>query len=174
MRVEQTAAQAGMPESVVPALTRPLATANVLVICGNPGMRKRISGCLQDGSHNIRAAVLRRRESFEDALARDGIDLLIVELGQPVLDGLKLVRRLRSKTNLPMIALAPGKDTIDRAAVFEAGADDCMLMSFVPQELVACMRTLLHGPTKRAQPAVEPAAEIAAVLRQILGVYLRM
>lgn len=78
-------------------------------------------------------------------LARDGVDLAILDLGLPAIDGLNVIRSIRSEQNpLPIIVLSARIDEVDRIVSFEAGADDYVPKPFLPREVVYRVRSLLR------------------------------
>lgn len=104
------------------------------------------------------------REGFEVASAEDGVamdawlaqheaDLIILDLMLPGDDGLTLARRLRTRTDVPIIMLSARGDDIDRIVGLEVGADDYMPKPFNPRELLARIRAVLRrrGPSPAPQ-----------------------
>lgn len=100
------------------------------------------------------------REGFEVAGVEDGeaMDtwlagqepgLVILDLMLPGEDGLTLARRLRTRTQVPIIMLSARGDDIDRIVGLEVGADDYLSKPFNPRELLARIRAVLrrHAPT---------------------------
>ncbi len=85
-------------------------------------------------------------------------DAAIVDLGLPVLDGLDVVRGLRSASTVPIVILTARGDETDRVAGLELGADDYVVKPFSPKELVARIRAVL----RRAEAAARPAERLAA------------
>jgi two-component system phosphate regulon response regulator OmpR len=79
-------------------------------------------------------------------------DLLILDLMLPGDDGLTLARRLRTKTDIPIIMLSARGEDIDRIVGLEVGADDYLAKPFNPRELLARIRAVL----RRRAPAAEP------------------
>jgi two-component system phosphate regulon response regulator OmpR len=101
-----------------------------------------------------------RQEGFEVSGVEDGTtmfawleehdaDLLILDLMLPGEDGLTLARRLRTKTDVPIIMLSARGEDIDRIVGLEVGADDYLAKPFNPRELLARIRAVLrrHTPT---------------------------
>jgi DNA-binding response OmpR family regulator len=95
------------------------------------------------------------RAGFRVVEAHDGIeameafrnhrpDLLIVDLGLPGLDGLDVIRQVRSGSDVPIIVLSARSDETDRVVGLELGADDYVVKPFGPKELVARVRALLR------------------------------
>ena len=80
-------------------------------------------------------------------MARDeDFDLLILDLGLPGMDGLEVLRELRSSgQRLPVIILTARDDPADKVAGLEAGADDYLAKPFHFEELLARVRARLRG-----------------------------
>ncbi len=77
-------------------------------------------------------------------LRADTPDLCIIDLGLPDMDGLELVRTLRSDGRCGVLILTGRGDTIDRVMGLELGADDYMVKPFEPRELIARVRSILR------------------------------
>jgi two-component system, OmpR family, alkaline phosphatase synthesis response regulator PhoP len=74
---------------------------------------------------------------------RAGTDLLILDVGLPVVDGFDVVRTLRREGRaLPVVMLTARSDEVDRVIGLELGADDYVTKPFSPRELVARVRAL--------------------------------
>ncbi len=77
-------------------------------------------------------------------IAAESPDLVLLDINLPDINGLDVLRSVRSHSFLPMIVLSGfGKDR-DRVLALEAGADDYMAKPFSPEELVARVRALLR------------------------------
>ncbi len=90
---------------------------------------------------------------FEVVLAEDGdsglkraleedVDLIILDLMLPGMDGYEVCRRVREVKDLPIIMVSAKKDDFDKLSGFGVGADDYMTKPFSPSELV--VRVQLH------------------------------
>lgn len=80
-----------------------------------------------------------------EAASRDGVDLLILDIGMPHLDGLTVCRRLRSAgSRLPILVLTARTEVSDRVSGLDAGADDYLPKPFSLDELLARLRALLR------------------------------
>ena len=100
-----------------------------------------------------------------DALAATShtdYDAAVLDLGLPDIDGLELLRRLRSDraTELPVIILTARDAVSDRVQGLDAGADDYVLKPFDFAEFDARLRTILRRPGARRN-AVELFGDIA-------------
>ena len=83
-------------------------------------------------------------ETGADALNADPVDLVLLDLGLPDLDGQVVCRRLRDRSDVPIIVLTARSDEIDRVALLELGADDYVVKPFGFRELVARIRAVLR------------------------------
>lgn len=77
-------------------------------------------------------------------LARNPVDLIILDLMLPGDDGLVLCRKLRADREIPVIMLTALGETTDRIVGLEMGADDYLPKPFEPRELLARMKAVLH------------------------------
>jgi DNA-binding response OmpR family regulator len=79
-------------------------------------------------------------------------DLIVLDLGLPLVDGLDVARGIRKTSNVPIVMLTGRGDEADRVAGLELGADDYVTKPFSPKELVARVRAVL----RRAEVAATP------------------
>jgi DNA-binding response OmpR family regulator len=89
-----------------------------------------------------------------DVLARRSVELIVLDLMLPKVDGLEVARRVRRRSETPMIMLTARGDEADRIAGLELGADDYVVKPFSPQELVSRVRAVL----RRARSALDDTA----------------
>ena len=88
------------------------------------------------GGEAIRAATLRP------------IDIVIVDLGLPDMDGSEVVERIRSWSNVPIIVLSVRSHEAQKVQVLEAGADDYVVKPFGMAELLARVRVALRRQSR--------------------------
>jgi two-component system phosphate regulon response regulator OmpR len=97
-------------------------------------------------------------EQVETILAKQKIDLLVLDLMLPGEDGLSLCRRLRRRgVELPIIMLTAKGSDVDRIVGLEMGSDDYLAKPFNPRELVARINAVLrrNHPSPPGSPANE-------------------
>lgn len=95
------------------------------------------------------------RESALDLLAEDPVDLVLLDLGLPGLDGHDVIARVRSWSQTPIIVLSIREDQDEKVAALDAGADDYVTKPFGTKELLARMRAVLRRATANpAEPSV--------------------
>ncbi|MQA96275.1 MAG: response regulator [Streptosporangiales bacterium] len=87
-------------------------------------------------------------QTLERALA-GGVDLVVLDLGLPEMDGLEVARRMRAEgLTVPVLILTARADEVDTVVGLDAGADDYVTKPFRLAELLARVRALLRrgGP----------------------------
>lgn len=85
---------------------------------------------------------------------REKPDLVVLDLGLPVMDGLEVARILRRERDTPIIMLTARIEDTDKIVGLELGADDYVTKPFNPRELVARVRAVLRR-TSGAPPTPE-------------------
>jgi two-component system OmpR family response regulator len=75
--------------------------------------------------------------------AREAPDLIVLDQGLPEVDGLEVCRRIRAKSEVPIVFLTARDDELDRIIGLELGADDYVTKPFSPRELVARIKAIL-------------------------------
>jgi two-component system, OmpR family, response regulator len=125
--------------------------AHVLAVDDDPSVRQMIVDYL--GDNDIRVTALATGKQIAEVMARETIDLLVLDLRLPGEDGMEIARQLRQEsTGLPIIMLTGRKEEADRVMGLELGADDYLTKPFSPRELLARIRALLRR--SRAQQTV--------------------
>ncbi|HEX9028819.1 MAG TPA: response regulator, partial [Anaerolineales bacterium] len=81
-------------------------------------------------------------------------DLVILDLMLPKVDGLTITRRLRDRSDVPIIMLTARREEADRIAGLEMGADDYVTKPFSVRELLARIKAVL----RRSEPGTEGPA----------------
>lgn len=107
-----------------------------------------------------------RREGFEvvlaatgaEALAASPVDLVLLDLGLPDLEGRVVCQELRAVSAVPIIVVTARSDEIDRVVLLELGADDYVVKPFGFRELVARIRAVLRRTS--ATPGQTPPASL--------------
>lgn len=87
-------------------------------------------------AHDGKAALL--------ALEKPGIDLVVLDVMMPEMNGLDVLRELRRESRMPVIMLTARGDDLDRILGLELGADDYVAKPCNPRELLARIRAVLR------------------------------
>jgi len=86
-------------------------------------------------------------EKALELISREKVDLLIIDVMMPRLDGLSAVLRLRESRNIPVIVLSAKSEESDKVLGLSMGADDYVTKPYNPQELAARVRSHLRRYT---------------------------
>lgn len=140
----------------MPSATSTL-TPHVLVLDDDPAIRQLVCDYLAD--NELRATAVASGKEFDAVMARETIDLAVLDVRLPGEDGLQIARRLREGSALPILMLTGRADEADRVMGLELGADDYLTKPFSPRELLARIRALL----RRARAQASVADTIARV-----------
>jgi len=106
----------------------------------------------KEGYHVVK--VLDGQEAVR-VVETQSIDLLILDIMMPKLDGYEVTRRIREKHNMPIIFLSAKTSDFDKVQGLVIGADDYMTKPFTPIELVARVNAHLRRFMKLNQPKTE-------------------
>jgi two-component system response regulator CpxR len=94
--------------------------------------------------------------------AQPGVDLVVLDVMLPGLDGFEILRRLRQHSKVPVIMLTARGEDVDRIVGLELGADDYLPKPFNARELAARIRAILRRYERRAE-AGTPRLELNGV-----------
>ena len=115
--------------------------AHVLVVDDEPALLRTVSANL--GRRGFRVETARTGESAI-AQAEDHPDLIVLDLGLPDTDGLEVIRRVRARSDTPIIVLSVRDSEREKVQALEIGADDYLTKPFGVDELVARVRVALR------------------------------
>lgn len=93
-------------------------------------------------------------------LESEHIDLIILDIMMPQMDGIQACMKIREEKNMPIIMLSAKSQDMDKILGLTSGADDYMTKPFNPLELVARVKSQLRRYTRLNTPRVEKADEI--------------
>jgi DNA-binding response OmpR family regulator len=84
-------------------------------------------------------------------LAKNAVDLVVLDVMLPGLSGFEVLRRMRAASRVPVIMLTARGEEVDRVVGLEMGADDYLAKPFSPRELVARIRAVLRRMSAEGQ-----------------------
>ena len=121
--------------------------ARVLLVDDDARLHELLKSYLEDNGFVV-ASARDGREGL-DRLAREPFDAVLLDVMMPGMDGLEVCRRIRDKSQIPIVMLTAKGDETDRVVGLELGADDYLAKPFGPRELLARLRAVL----RRSAPA---------------------
>src|ERR1700748_2645991 len=123
-------------------------TARILVVDDDPAMQQMVVNYLEE--HNMRAVTATGRRDMTSQFAATEPSLVILDLRLGEMDGLDLLREIRSRSDVPVIiTTGHRRDEIDRVVGPELGADDYITKPFGLRELLARIRAVLRRRESR-------------------------
>jgi DNA-binding response OmpR family regulator len=122
----------------------------VLVVEDEDSIASFVSMYLKKGGFSVSLAA-----NGTEALAKassEGPSLIVLDLALPDIDGIDVCRRIRQRSDVPILMLTARDDDVDKIIGLEVGADDYLTKPFNPRELVARVKSILRraSPSRRA------------------------
>jgi len=130
---------------------------HVLALDDDPALRQLVSDYL--GENELRVTAVATGAELAEVMARETIDLVVLDVRLPGEDGMQIARKLREASAIPILMLTGRAEEADRVMGLELGADDYLTKPFSPRELLARIRALL----RRAQAQANVADALAKV-----------
>jgi DNA-binding response OmpR family regulator len=123
-----------------------LAARRALVVEDDGAIRLVLSTILEDEGYQVTG--VGTAEAALQVFPEGRMDIVIVDLRLPRMQGLELIRALRGLSQVPIVVVTAQADGHDVVACLEAGADDYVTKPFIPKELTARIRTILRRVTQ--------------------------
>src|SRR6058998_2777789 len=123
------------------------APQTLLVVEDEASIASFVSLYLKNAGYDVHVA-----ETGEDALTKAENQLpslIVLDLMLPDIDGIEVCRRIRRRSDVPILMLTARDEDVDKIIGLEVGADDYLTKPFNPRELVARVKSIL----RRAAPA---------------------
>jgi DNA-binding response OmpR family regulator len=114
----------------------------ILIVDDEPAIVEVLEAYLRGESFLVEHA--QDGEAGVECALTDRFDLMLLDLNLPKLSGVEVFKRVRARSNLPIIMLTTKGEEIDRVVGLELGADDYVSKPFSPRELVARVKTVLR------------------------------
>lgn len=130
----------------------------ILVIEDDTQIRKFICYCLENNDyHHITAA------NGKDGLmkiANENIDLIILDLGLPDIDGVDIIKKIRTFSEMPIIVVSARDKDKEKAEVLELGADDYLTKPFSATELIARIKVAFRHFYRFSQEQIQTLYQV--------------
>ncbi|WP_432286817.1 response regulator transcription factor [Aminobacter sp. BA135] len=114
---------------------------SILVVDDDPDIRNVIGIALERAGMHVQQAA-NGRLALEQ-LRRHHADLVVLDIGMPVMDGIECCKAIRASSHVPIVFLTAHDDEVDRIVGFELGADDYVSKPFSPRELLLRIKAIL-------------------------------
>jgi DNA-binding response OmpR family regulator len=132
-------------------------TQTVLVVEDEASIASFVALYLRNAGYEVRTAAT-GAEALSHSAAGD-ISLIILDLMLPDIDGIDVCRRIRQRSEVPILMLTARDEDVDKIIGLEVGADDYLTKPFNPRELVARVKSILRrsAPERRAVESAQIA-----------------
>ena len=129
----------------------------ILIVEDDPQIRNFIGYALrQEGFGCITA---NSGESALNALVSEPVDMMLLDLGLPRMDGMDVLKNVREWSEMPVIIVSARDQDKEKAAALDAGADDYLTKPFSATELLARIRVhsaiIIKEPRQRNRPPLK-------------------
>jgi two-component system OmpR family response regulator len=124
----------------------------ILIADDEPNIREVISFALERAGYAVVAA--RNGSEALQQFRRGPVDLIVLDVGMPEMDGLEVCRQIRKSSDVPILFLSARDEEIDRVLGLEIGGDDYVTKPFSARELVARVNVILKRARYGGQKAV--------------------
>ena len=114
----------------------------ILVVDDEQSIRTIVEYALKEAGFEVVTAA--RGDDALAAMERDPIDLVVLDVMLPGMDGLEVCQRIRADRNVPIIMLSARGEELDKVLGLELGADDYVTKPFSPRELVSRVKANLR------------------------------
>jgi len=128
---------------------------HILVVDDDPAILRLVTTNLKTRGYTVSTAV--DGEDALEAVEKDFVDLIILDLMMPKLDGVEVCRRIREWSNVPIIVLSARGDESGKVKCLELGADDYLTKPFGIAELMARIQTALRHSDASKSAATTPS-----------------
>lgn len=131
----------------------------ILVVEDEPAIAESLAYALRREGYAV--AVSPALSAAAEELARESVDLIVLDLMLPDGSGFDLLGKLRHPGSATAVIVLSSRDAeADRVAALETGADDYVTKPFSPREIVARVRAVLRRARPETRPKALPAAEL--------------
>lgn len=115
---------------------------HVLLVDDEPHIRDVVTYALEKNGYRVTTLEEGRRAA--QVVQTAGVDLVILDIMLPGIDGLEVCRQIRTQNLVPILFLSARSDEVDRIIGLEVGGDDYLTKPFSPRELVARIKAILR------------------------------
>lgn len=125
-----------------------MTSAHILVVDDDVEIRSLLADYLRQNGY--RTTTVADGVAMRKLMAREQIDLLVLDIMLRGEDGLALCRSVRQYSDVPIVMLTARGDAVDKIVGFEMGADDYLAKPFSPRELLVRIKSILRRADRQA------------------------
>ena len=134
----------------------------ILIVEDDTAVRNLIATTLETQDYRFHTAQTGAQAVFEAVSQKP--DIILLDLGLPDMDGVDIIKKIRSWSTKPIIVISARSEDRDKIEALDAGADDYLTKPFSVEELLARLRVtirrLSYGETQQAEETVFTNGEL--------------
>ncbi len=134
----------------------------ILVVEDDDPVRNLITVTLKSNDYGYIGA--KNGENAVNIVSTQNPDVMLLDLGLPGIDGVEVIRRVRSWSNIPIIVISARTEDREKVEALDAGADDYLTKPFSVEELLARLRVTLRR-LSAMQSAIEASVFVNGGLK---------
>jgi two-component system catabolic regulation response regulator CreB len=139
--------------------------ATVLVVEDESSITDTIQYALE--TEGFTAVVAASAQEALELLAGTAVDLIILDVGLPDINGFELCKQIRRDSSVPIVFLTARSEEVDRVVGLEIGGDDYVVKPFSPRELTARVKAVLRRTRPDAAAESSRAWDVDTARRRI-------
>lgn len=134
----------------------------ILIVEDDAQIRNFIAYTLKQEGFTYQTA--RTAQEAMSILVSQNVDLMLLDLGLPDFDGMEVIEKVRSWSEIPIVIVSARDQDKDKAAALDAGADDYLTKPFSAMELMARIRVAIRHLRKTTQSQMCPILSVGELV----------
>ncbi|PWM92976.1 MAG: DNA-binding response regulator [Azospirillum sp.] len=137
----------------------------ILIVEDDAQIRNFIAYTLKQEGFTYQTA--RTAQEAMSILVSQNVDLMLLDLGLPDFDGMEVIEKVRSWSEIPIVIVSARDQDKDKAAALDAGADDYLTKPFSAMELMARIRVAIRHLRKTTQSQMCPILSVGELVMDL-------
>lgn len=137
----------------------------ILIVEDDAQIRNFIAYTLKQEGFTYQTA--RTAQEAMSILVSQNVDLMLLDLGLPDFDGMEVIEKVRSWSEIPIVIVSTRDQDKDKAAALDAGADDYLTKPFSAMELMARIRVAIRHLRKTTQSQMCPILSVGELVMDL-------
>lgn len=137
----------------------------ILIVEDDAQIRNFIAYTLKQEGFTYQTA--RTAQEAMSILVSQNVDLMLLDLGLPDFDGMEVIEKVRSWSEIPIVIVSARDQDKDKAAALDAGADDYLTKPFSAMELMARIRVSIRHLRKTTQSQMCPILSVGELVMDL-------
>ena len=137
----------------------------ILIVEDDAQIRNFIAYTLKQEGFTYQTA--RTAQEAMSILVSQNVDLMLLDLGLPDFDGMEVIEKVRSWSEIPIVIVSARDQDKDKVAALDAGADDYLTKPFSAMELMARIRVAIRHLRKTTQSQMCPILSVGELVMDL-------